>query len=66
MPEGRYAVAFIDPPYGSMKLDRVIERWVEVPFAKVLVVEHDKEHKLAVRGKWTDFDGKTRVTILRA
>ena len=66
VPEGRYAVAFIDPPYGSMKLDRVLERWVEVPFARVLVVEHDKEHKLAVRGKWTDFDGKTRVTILRA
>ncbi|MGD2047090.1 MAG: hypothetical protein PVH96_12825, partial [Gemmatimonadota bacterium] len=63
---GTYAVCFADPPYGSRKLDRVIERWREVPFADVLVVEHAKDHP--VQGGWKryDFPGPTRVTILRA
>ena len=66
---GAYAVAFADPPYGSAKLDRVVGRWKEVPFANVLVFEHDKEHELETRGleaKHYDFAGPTRVTILRA
>ena len=33
---GSYAVAFADPPYGSAKLDRVVARWREVPFADLL------------------------------
>jgi len=61
-----YDIAFIDPPYGSKKLDRVLERWREAPFATVLVVEHDKEHELGGAGKRYDFEGPTRVTILRA
>lgn len=61
---GTYAVCFADPPYGSGKLDRVIERWKEVPFADVLVVEHDKEHAVLGDGKRYDFPGPTRVTIL--
>ncbi len=63
---GSYAVAFVDPPYGSKKLDRVVERWHEVPFADVLVLEHDKEHAFRGTGKRYDFEGPTRVTILRA
>ncbi len=67
---GAYRVAFVDPPYGSAKLDRVLERWLEVPFADVLVLEHDKDHAIdakAVRkGKRYDFEGPTRVSILRA
>ena len=62
---GAYGVAFIDPPYGSRKLDRVVERWQEVPFADVLVVEHAKEHEVPGRGKRYDFSGPTRVTVLR-
>jgi len=61
-----YGVAFVDPPYGSRKLDRVIAHWLKVPFADVLVVEHDKEHELAAAGKRYDFAGPTRVTVLRA
>ena len=63
---GTYAVCFVDPPYGSRKLDRVLERWREVPFANVLVVEHDQEHEVEGKGKRYDFSGPTRVTILRA
>jgi 16S rRNA (guanine966-N2)-methyltransferase len=66
----QYQVAFVDPPYGSKKLDRVIERWMTVPFAQVLVLEHDKDHVLDAKAtrqaKRFDFEGPTRVTILRA
>jgi 16S rRNA (guanine966-N2)-methyltransferase len=61
-----YDVAFVDPPYGSKKLDRVLERWRKVPFARVLILEHDKDHVLPAQGKHYDFEGPTRITILRA
>jgi len=64
--EGAYAVAFADPPYGSRKLDLVLERWREVPFARVLVLEHDQSHEVGGKGKRYDFPGPTKVTILRA
>ncbi|MEQ1855524.1 MAG: RsmD family RNA methyltransferase [Longimicrobiales bacterium] len=67
---GQYQVAFADPPYGSAKLDRVIQHWLKVPFAEVLVLEHDKDHvidaRAARRGKRYDFEGPTRVSVLRA
>jgi len=63
---GAYQVAFVDPPYGSRKLDRVIERWKAVPFADILVVEHRKDHEITAKGKQYTFEGPTRVTILRA
>jgi 16S rRNA (guanine966-N2)-methyltransferase len=66
LPAGAYAVGFVDAPYGSRKLDRVLERWSQVPFADVLVVEHDAEHRIEAEGKRYDFPGPTRVTILRA
>jgi 16S rRNA (guanine966-N2)-methyltransferase len=63
-----YDIAYVDPPYGSKKLDRVVERWLAVPFARVLVLEHSKDHALPSggRGKRYDFPGPTRLTILRA
>ncbi|MFO0748555.1 MAG: RsmD family RNA methyltransferase [Myxococcota bacterium] len=45
---GAYDIAFVDPPYGSKKLDRVLARWLVVPFAKVLVLEHAFDHKLVL------------------
>ncbi len=60
-----YAIAFVDPPYGSRKLDRVIEQWKRVPFADILIVEHEKGHDLGVKGKRYDFEGQTRVTVIR-
>jgi len=64
--EGAYDVAFADPPYGSAKLDRVVERWIEVPFSRILVAEHDKSHVLPGGGASHDFEGPTRLTILTA
>jgi len=63
---GAYGIAFVDAPYGSAKLDRVLARWTAVPFSDVLVVEHAKEQSVPGRGKRYDFEGPTRLTILRA
>ena len=62
---GAYAVAYVDAPYGSRKLDRVLEQWDRVPFVHVLVVEHEKGHEIGRKGKHYDFEGPSRVTILR-
>ena len=62
---GAYDVAFADPPYGSRKLDRVVERWLQVPFAAVLTVEHARDHRspvLARAVRRLDF-GDTRVSF---
>jgi 16S rRNA (guanine966-N2)-methyltransferase len=61
-----YDLAFADPPYGSRKLDRVIARWLDVPFAPILAIEHDKDHPGVPKGKRYDFGGQTRLTILKS
>jgi len=43
---GSYDVAFADPPYESKILDRVVASWKVRPFAKILIVEHARTHKL--------------------
>lgn len=63
---GAYDIAYVDPPYGSRKLDRIVERWLEVPFARILLVEHDAEHAVGATGRSWSFEGRTRITLLRA
>ena len=63
---GAYRIAFVDAPYGSKKLDRVIECWKDTPFSDVLILEHDKDHEIGMKGKRYDLAGSTRITILRA
>lgn len=65
LPEGVYDIGFADPPYGSRKLDRIVNRWLEVPFCRILCVEHAREHKLPGKGKRYDLGGETRVTVYR-
>jgi 16S rRNA (guanine966-N2)-methyltransferase len=60
-----YDIAFVDPPYGSRMLDRVIERWLSVPFAGLLVAEHARDHELPRGADRLLFD-ETVVTIYRA
>lgn len=60
-----YDIALADPPYGSRKADRVVKHWIEVPFSRILCIEHDREQLLPRRGKKYDF-GDTRITIYRA
>ncbi len=41
-----YELVLADPPYGSRQTDRLVERWIDVPFATVLAVEHAADHHL--------------------
>ena len=59
-----YDLAFVDPPYESRMLDRVIETWQATPFARVLVAEHARTHVLPPGGeRWVMEE--TAVTIYR-
>jgi 16S rRNA (guanine966-N2)-methyltransferase len=59
---GRYDIAFADPPYGSHMLDRLIESWERVRFARVLTVEHAADHVLPPGGRRHPF-ADTSLTI---
>ncbi len=61
---GRYEIAFVDPPYGSRQLDRVIMHWQATGFARVLVAEHARTHELPAGAERLLFDD-TAVTIYR-
>jgi 16S rRNA (guanine966-N2)-methyltransferase len=61
---GSYDVAFVDPPYGSRMLDRVIESWAASGFARILAVEHAIDHELP-RGDEEHAWDDTAVTIYR-
>jgi 16S rRNA (guanine966-N2)-methyltransferase len=60
--EGSYDIAFVDPPYESRMLDRVIEGWQRTRFATVLVAEHATTHLLPAGGRVERF-GETSVSF---
>jgi 16S rRNA (guanine966-N2)-methyltransferase len=62
--EGSYDIAFVDPPYGSRMLDRVIEGWQRSGFSAVLVAEHATEHVLPAGAEVVRF-GETSVSFYR-
>jgi 16S rRNA (guanine966-N2)-methyltransferase len=53
LPPDRYDIAFVDPPYESRMLDRVIERWQQAPWSAVLVAEHARTHQLPRASQFT-------------
>ena len=59
-----YDITFADPPYGSRKLDRVVKRWLEQPFSRILSVEHAHDVRLPVKGKSKRIEDSI-VTVLR-
>lgn len=63
--EGAYDLAFVDPPYESRMLDRVIDSWMAHRFARVLVCEHARTHELPKGATHRVFDD-TAITIYRA
>jgi 16S rRNA (guanine966-N2)-methyltransferase len=63
---GAYDLAFCDPPYESRMLDRVIQTWMETPFATLLVCEHAIGHDVPAGGATREMDDTTAVTIYRA
>lgn len=60
--EGSYDIAFVDPPYESRMLDRVIETWQLTRFSSVLVAEHATTHTLPPGAELERF-GETSVSI---
>ncbi len=64
LPAGAYEVAFVDPPYGSRMLDRVLDAWRERPFARILVAEHAATHPLP-HGALRRVIDETAITIYR-
>jgi 16S rRNA (guanine966-N2)-methyltransferase len=61
---GAYDIAFADPPYGLRLASRIAERWLEVPFASVLGVEHASKEQMPEGGDTRRY-GDTGVTIYR-
>lgn len=62
--EGRYDIAFCDPPYESKQLDWIIRLWEEKRFSRILAVEHAVTHLLPP-GHSSITSGPTRFTIYR-
>ncbi|GAC1516750.1 MAG: 16S rRNA (guanine(966)-N(2))-methyltransferase RsmD [Gemmatimonadaceae bacterium] len=59
-----YDIAFVDPPYGSRMLDRVIESWQERRFSRILAVEHAESHDVPPTAERRRFD-ETAISIYR-
>ena len=60
-----YDLAFVDPPYESRQLDRVLDSWRERRFARILAVEHARTHELP-QGAAHRLIEDTALTIYRA
>ncbi|HEX5181446.1 MAG TPA: 16S rRNA (guanine(966)-N(2))-methyltransferase RsmD [Gemmatimonadaceae bacterium] len=59
-----YDVAFADPPYRLGLASQVAARWLDVPFATVLAVEHDVRESLPDAATHRKY-GDTVITIYR-
>jgi 16S rRNA (guanine966-N2)-methyltransferase len=61
---GAYDVAFADPPYDLGMANAIAERWISVPFASVLGVEHRRDESLPGDGERRKY-GQTAITFYR-
>lgn len=61
---GAYDVAFADPPYDLGLASAIAERWVEVPFASILGIEHRAYERLPGDGERRKY-GQTAITFFR-
>jgi len=41
-----FDVAFADPPYGLGLAERIARQWLDVPFARLIGIEHEKKVEL--------------------
>lgn len=61
---GLYDVAFADPPYGHGFAAKIAERWLAVPFAALLGVEHSVRDAMPAGGDSRRY-GTTAITFYR-
>lgn len=64
LPADAYDLAFADPPYGHGLAAQVAERWLAVPFASVLGVEHASRDPMPEGGDLRRY-GTTAITFYR-
>jgi len=57
-----YDIAFADPPYGMGLAERVVQRWLEQPFADILGVEHGAREQLPEGGDTRSY-GSAAITF---
>lgn len=62
---GAYDVAFADPPYAMDAAVRLAERWLAVPFAALLGIEHASHVRLPAGGETRRY-GRTSITFYRS
>ncbi|HJQ11846.1 MAG TPA: 16S rRNA (guanine(966)-N(2))-methyltransferase RsmD [Gemmatimonadaceae bacterium] len=62
---GAYDIAFADPPYASGDAIRLAERWKEVPFTRVLSIEHSARDAMPDGGDTRKY-GDTAITFYRS
>lgn len=60
-----FDVAFADPPYALGLAAAIARQWLEVPFARVLGIEHEKAVVLPAPGDRRSY-GDTVVTLYRS
>ena len=65
LPAGAYDVAFADPPYSGGGAVMLASRWLQVPFASVLSIEHAASTPMP-SGADTRRYGTTAITIFRS
>lgn len=59
-----YDVAFADPPYGHGLAAAVADRWLRVPFAAILGIEHSTRETMPAGGETRTY-GSTALTVYR-
>lgn len=59
-----FDVAFADPPYGKGLAQQVAERWIDVPFATILGIEHPRGEAMPEGGDTRPY-GSSAVTFYR-
>jgi 16S rRNA (guanine966-N2)-methyltransferase len=60
-----FDVAFADPPYGHGLATAVVDRWLAVPFATVLGIEHAAKEELPAAADTRRY-GSTAISFYRA
>ena len=61
---GAYDIAFADPPYDLGMASAIAQRWLDVPFAAILGIEHRRDESLPGDGERRRY-GQTAITFYR-
>ena len=59
-----YDIAFADPPYATADAAKLAERWIDLPFSRVLSIEHAAKLAMPDGGDTREY-GSTAITFYR-